>query len=1139
MSGQGNADSSAIDSAADRFERAWKGGQAPRIEEFLEGVSGERRDLLFEELLIVERELRSRNGELPDVEGYRHRFPDMVEVIDRNFVGPDSTRATEIYPGGMPTTADDALPGPRGDGMTQQPPQASDPRYRVLRHHADGGVGRVNVALDLELRRQVALKELQDRFADDPQFRARFLLEVEITGRLEHPGVIPVYSLGRDERGRPFYAMRFIEGEDLEQAINSFHAADRDPDRDRGKQALALRELLRRFIDVCNVVAYAHSRGVLHRDLKPGNILLGPYGETLVVDWGMAKRVDELLTAVGSGDDRAALDPESAWNVTQQGYILGTIPYMSPEQAEGGPLGIRSDVYSLGATLYHIVAGKPTIAKGDKYAMLATARRGDFAPPRRINHRVPGPLDAICQKAMSGNPDDRYVSARALADDIEHWLADEPVAAWNEPWFVRVRRWVGRHRTAVAAAVAALAVGAVGAGHLFHDYRVRSAERKAAADGLLVALKAADISQVEGIVNQLAPLRPLVLDRLLAMTRGGPTETSGSRRNAALAVLADDSEQAEYLVERIVRTDVHPREITVVRQALLAHGRASILAPRLWRLLREGSHRAPANLGAAGMLALFRPHDPAWDQFAASIARTLVMKGPLFIGEWREVFQPIEHHLVAPLRAVFGATSEPREARALAFSLLLDFAVQPGNTSRDPDLAELIGDASPEEFREITRGLGQPKSAITVLLAKLDQPRSLDQDSARREGKIAAALIVLGSPDRAWPLLSRGRSHDIGIRAELVHDFAKYGIDPGSLANELASQSDPATQRALVLALGYYTPETIAPVPRSKLLQSLRDLYVRTGDPGIRSAIEWLVRTRWSLGQELDRLERPARAHELVGDRDWFVNSEGVTMAVIRAGKPLEVDVGSPEDEDGRDSDERLHRVRLERSFAIATREVTGAQFERFLRSEPGARAAGDFKRNVSSPDCPVIGVDWLSAAAYCNWRSRQENLHPYYVIEGTTLTIRDQDGLGYRLPTEHEWEFACRAGSKASRPYGASEALLENYAWYVANGAKHSHPVGRKEPNDLGLFDMLGNAFEWTQDRYLRDHDGSRERSAQGGANVQPSAREIEVVLRGGSFNSPATALRCAYRERSSPSDPLETYGFRYVRTLPPVRKP
>ena len=134
----------------------------------------------------------------------------------------------------------------------------------------------------------MALKQILDRHADDPTSRARFLLEAEITGGLEHPGIVPVYGLGTYGDGRPYYAMRFIRGDSLKEAIERFHA-DAAPRRDPGRRSLELRKLLRRFIDVCNAIDYAHSRGVLHRDIKPGNIMLGQYGETLVVDWGLAK----------------------------------------------------------------------------------------------------------------------------------------------------------------------------------------------------------------------------------------------------------------------------------------------------------------------------------------------------------------------------------------------------------------------------------------------------------------------------------------------------------------------------------------------------------------------------------------------------------------------------------------------------------------------------------------------------------------------------------------------------------------------------------------------------------------------------------------------------------------------------------
>ena len=162
--------------------------------------------------------------------------------------------------------------------------------------HAKGGLGQVSVALDQELDRPVALKEIQGRHADEPQSRARFVQEAEITGKLEHPGIIPVYGLGYDLSGRPYYAMRFIHGDSLKEAIAAFHG-DQALKRDAVARMSRVRELLRRFTDVCNAIAYAHSRGVLHRDLKPGNIMLGPFGETLVVDWGLAKPVGDLPAA--------------------------------------------------------------------------------------------------------------------------------------------------------------------------------------------------------------------------------------------------------------------------------------------------------------------------------------------------------------------------------------------------------------------------------------------------------------------------------------------------------------------------------------------------------------------------------------------------------------------------------------------------------------------------------------------------------------------------------------------------------------------------------------------------------------------------------------------------------------------------
>jgi tetratricopeptide (TPR) repeat protein len=314
--------------------------------------------------------------------------------------------------------------------------------------------------LDTELHREVALKQILDQHADDQVSRARFLIEAEITGGLEHPGIVPVYGLGTYGDGRPYYAMRFIKGNSLKEAIERFHT-DEALKNDPGRRSLVLRQLLRRFTDVCNAIAYAHSRGVLHRDLKPGNVIVGQHGETLVVDWGLAKATGQSDPSSG---ERTLL-PVSASGLaeTLPGSALGTPAYMSPEQAEGNleALGPRSDVYSLGATLYCLLTGRPPLA-GDAVDVIPRVQRGDFRPPRRIDAAIDAALEAIRLKAMALRPEDRYDSCRALAEDLERWMADEPVSAWREPLSRRARRWGRRHRTAVSTAGMAVLAGLIG-----------------------------------------------------------------------------------------------------------------------------------------------------------------------------------------------------------------------------------------------------------------------------------------------------------------------------------------------------------------------------------------------------------------------------------------------------------------------------------------------------------------------------------------------------------------------------------------------------------------------------------------------------------------------------------------------------
>ena len=331
-----------------------------------------------------------------------------------------------------------------------------DARFRPIRLHAIGGLGLVHAAWDRQLGRVVALKEMRPNVVNDRALRERFLREAEINGNLEHPGIVPVYALGADEEDRPYYAMRFVEGQTLHAALLDFH--ERAARLSASQWTIELRRLLDALLDVCQAIAYAHSRAVLHRDLKPGNVMLGKFGETHIIDWGLAKATGQAVKGVGEADDSPApvVAFSSGGDSSQSvaGHAIGSPPYMSPEQARGeiDRLGPATDVYSLGATLYAIMTGKPPADGKDTAEILEKVRAGRIASPRSVNERIPQALEAICQRAMRLEPDDRYASAAELAADLRHWLADEPVAVHQDSATTRLLRWSRHHKTLVGVA---------------------------------------------------------------------------------------------------------------------------------------------------------------------------------------------------------------------------------------------------------------------------------------------------------------------------------------------------------------------------------------------------------------------------------------------------------------------------------------------------------------------------------------------------------------------------------------------------------------------------------------------------------------------------------------------------------------
>lgn len=361
--------------------------------------------------------------------------------------------------------------------------------YVILGEVAVGGTGRIRRAHEGRLGRPVALKELLD--TSDAHVEARFVREALITARLQHPSIIPIYDAGRWPSGELFYSMKLVAGRSLAEALEGRSY----------EQRLAL---LPHVLDVAEAIAYAHSRRILHRDLKPSNILVGEFGETVVIDWGLAKDLSDPADTEGPALDYtpgSALDacsPEGAAEglVTVTGAVMGTPVYMPPEQASGLAVDERADVYAIGAILYHVLAGRPPYQAG---APMDVVRRVLAGPPLPLQERQPGiaqDLSTIVEKSMARAPLARYPTALELADDLRRFQAGQIVGAHRYSSCELLRRFAGRYRLTLIVGLAALAVittlSAVGLHRLVAEWRRAETKQAEAEEARRIAVEHAD-----------------------------------------------------------------------------------------------------------------------------------------------------------------------------------------------------------------------------------------------------------------------------------------------------------------------------------------------------------------------------------------------------------------------------------------------------------------------------------------------------------------------------------------------------------------------------------------------------------------------------------------------------------------------
>jgi formylglycine-generating enzyme required for sulfatase activity len=434
-------------------------------------------------------------------------------------------------------------------------------------------------------------------------------------------------------------------------------------------------------------------------------------------------------------------------------------------------------------------------------------------------------------------------------------------------------------------------------------------------------------------------------------------------------------------------------------------------------------------------------------------------------------------------------------------------------------------------------------------------PETVQVARAPRQANAAALLLWLGKEGPAWPLLQPTPTPD--VRSHLVARLGTHGIAADTIVRRLKVETDAGARRALILGLGELGERDLPAEERKQLLPLLLKWYREDADAGVHGAIDWLLRhgkegpagrkVDWAAAKALEQIDRELRGLPAAG-RGWYVNGQGQAYTIVRG--PVDFLMGTPADQPLHIDDlEEQHHRHIGRSYAMATKAVTVADFEQFLKEHPEVKHAGNTPYNPE-PACPRVGVSWFDALQYCRWLSEKEGMTEEEMCYPSIAAIEKcKDGIapfrlpwgylerpGYRLPTEAEWEHACRAGTTTAWSFGGSEELLGRYGLYGKNSLDRMWPVGQKRPNDLGLFDMHGNAWEWCQTMIWPYKDAGMEDKE----DVEYD-KDLEDVMdkalytrpcRGGAFNKQARELRAGYRVNDRPSLRSQTIGLRLART-------
>jgi formylglycine-generating enzyme required for sulfatase activity len=609
----------------------------------------------------------------------------------------------------------------------------------------------------------------------------------------------------------------------------------------------------------------------------------------------------------------------------------------------------------------------------------------------------------------------------------------------------------------------------------------------------------------------------------------------GRRLRASLALVEVDSGQVDYLSKRLL--DCSMEEFPLVCDGLRPPENAARCTPFLWEVLRDLDRPARERFRAGQALAQLEPPDSGkWTEADADfLVKYLLESNPGEQHELRTCLQPLHGRLQEPLLRRFRDLKAKPGVRLAAADALADFA-----SDRPELLAPWVSEATPEQYHVLEAALekfqDQDRTQALAALRPLvhEQPATNATEEQRVQAgrrRAGAAITLLRLGDRPAACEVFRIQDDPEALTQFVHGLKDRGVLPTQVLDCFEHATDVPARFALILALGEFRRDEL---PESEpVKEQLLHWYESDPSSAIHGACGWLLRS-WGCRDEVARVDRTPLPYDATGKRDWFVERVGddcITFVVFAPGTFV---LGSPDGEVPRRKNEQHHEVRLTRPFAVADRELTHGQFERFLKAT--ARNSPDLEEGNPTPEHPVVGVTWAEAVLYCRWLTQQASLgEAGQCYPPPTGLETGKDGLprnwpldakrpGFRLPTEAEWEVACRAGTSTAYSFGSDRALLKHYGLFLGTEAQVG---GALRPNLRGLFDMHGNAWEWCQDWYASQLPHAAD-------DPQGPAAGDNRVLRGGGWDRSAWHCRSAYRHHPTPDYRASYMGFRLVRTLP-----